>query len=153
MKTRKRKVLLPALLLVVGVAIASGARAADKDPTDAKAGRDTASVMKDIREGKAKKVKSEKVVTGVWDGCKFHYLQRDQNDYQFDDGSVAGISENPDPLPKDNECVTTRNPTPAEMAEMDRKVAERSTRKTQVPGGPPPPTPGERPAGAYRGTP
>ena len=33
-------------------------------------------------------------------GCKFVYLTTDVNDYQFDDGSVASVSENPEPLPR-----------------------------------------------------
>ncbi len=46
------------------------------------------------------------------------YLTTDVNDYRFDDGSVASVSENPEALPpKDPGCVG-RNPTEQEMAEM-----------------------------------
>jgi hypothetical protein len=153
MKTRKRRVLIPSLLLALGIAIAAGAAgAADKQPNNFKAGRDTPAVMKDIKAGKAKKVQSEVRTFGVWDGCKFHYLRAEQNTYRFDDGSEAGVSENPDPGPqKDKDCIETRNPTVGEMAAMDKKVAELNPKRAQTPGGPPPAQPGERPADSDRG--
>ena len=155
MKTRKRRVLIPTLLLALGVAVAGAAGAVDKQPKDFKdfkAGRDTPAVMQDIKEGKAKKIKSETLTYGVWDGCKFNYLEAERNTYRFDDGSEAGVSENPDPAPPSS-CVETRNPTAAEMAEMQRRVDAVNPKGSQVPGGPPPPSPGERPPGAFAGTP
>ena len=150
MTTSPRKVLIPALLLGVGVAVASAAGAVDKEPKDAKAGRDTPAVMKDIKEGKAKKIKTGKRTTGVWDGCEFHYLKTDESVYRFDDDSVATVSENPEPLPpKDPSCTTSRNPTRAEMDEMEARVAKANP-YTPPPGAPPvPPLPPDR----YRGTP
>jgi hypothetical protein len=145
----RRRVLLPVLGLTAAVAIttAAGAAQGPKEPK-VKADRDTPAVMKDIKEGKAKKVKAEKRTTGVWDGCRFHYLKTDESTWEFDDGSVANVSENPEPLPpKDQSCGQTRNPTSAEMAEMERRVSELNPRHTA--GGPPaPPWPPDR----YRGT-
>jgi hypothetical protein len=135
----RRRVLLPVLGLTAAVAIttAAGAAQGPKEPK-VKADRDTPAVMKDIKER----------TTGVWDGCKVHYLRTDESTWEFDDGSVANVSENPEPLPpKDESCVQTRNPTSAEMAEMERRVSELNPRHTA--GGPPaPPWPPDR----YRGT-
>ena len=148
--TPKPKLLVLSLSLAVGVAIASAAGAADKDPKEAKAGRPTPAVMKDIKEGKAKQLKTGKRTTGVWDGCTFHYLKTDESTYEFDDGSQATVSENPEPLPPKT-CAEPRNPTAAEMAGMEKRVGELNPKQPQVPGGPPPPTPGDRPTDAYGG--
>lgn len=142
----RRKVVLLLLALAAAVAVTTAAGAVqDPEPTTLKAGRDTPAVMKDIREGKAKKIKGEKRTTGVWDGCTFHYLTADHSTYRLDDGSLVDVSENPQPLPpKDKDCVTTRNPTSAEMAEMERRVSELNLRPV-TPGGPPPrPLPTDR---------
>jgi hypothetical protein len=74
----KKWLLAPAALLIAGAlavpALSAGHPKAEKVD---KAGRDTPAVMKDIKEGKAQKVKSEKHTTGVWDGCQF-YLPQDR---------------------------------------------------------------------------
>jgi len=128
---RTPKVLLSVLALAAAVAIATATLKAD---------RDTPPVVKDVKEGKARRIKADKRTTAVCDGCRFHYLKTEENAYQFDDGSVANVSENPDPLPpKDKDCVGTRNPTAQEMAEKDRRTAELNGRNPG-PGAPPPPS-------------
>ena len=133
----RRKVVLLFVALAAAIAITTAAGAAQQsEPTKSNAGRDTPAVMKDIREGRAEKITEEKRSTGVWDGCTFHYLTTDRSTYRFTDGSVVGVSENPQPLPpKAKECVGTRNPTSAEMAEMERRVGELNPRH-ETPGAP-----------------
>ena len=147
-----RKKLLPLVLaLAAAVAITTAAGAAQgPERPKVKANRDTPTVLKDIKEGKAKKLDEQTRMTAVWDGCKFHYLTSDHSDWQFDDGSIAGVSENPEPLPpKDSSCVTTRNPTAAEMEESEARTAELNQQQRR-PGAPPlPPLPADR----FRGTP
>ena len=147
----RRKVVLLFLALAAAVAITTAAGAAqDPEPATSKADRDTPALMKDIREGKARKIKGEKRTTGVWDGCTFHYLTTDHSTYRFGDGSVATVSENPQPLPpKAKDCVTTRNPTSAEMAAMESRVSELD-RRPETPGAPPPPP---LPADRFKGSP
>lgn len=113
----RRKVFLPVLLLAaaVGVTTAAGADDARKP---VKAGRDTPSIMRDVREGKATKLAHRgpaRRTTAVWTGCNFVYLTTEINEYRFDDGSVARVSENPDPLPPRDCDGADRNPTEDEM--------------------------------------
>ena len=116
------------------------------------ANRDIAAVQRDIRDGKAVKVRAERITYGVWNGCRFHFLKADHNTYRFADGSEAGVSENPDNGPPANCVGETRNPTAAEMADMNRHLALVNPRQPHVPGGPPPPMAGDRPADAFAGT-
>ena len=141
----RRRAYLPVLLLAttLGVTTAAGADDEDKAP---KSGRDTPSVMRDIREGKAIKLARPgpaRRTTAVWTGCHFVYLKTEINHYRFDDGSVAQVSENPDPLPP-RDCVgPDRNPTEAEMNASDVVVAARNA-GDRLPGAenvPPPPRP------------
>ena len=53
--------------------------------------------------------------------------------------------------PEAKNCVDSRNPTPDEMAAMHKKVDDANPKPKQAPGGPPPPTPAERPANAFAG--
>src|SRR5687767_8466411 len=113
---RTKKVAIAALAVVAGL-LSTVSAGADQnkavDPPKSKAGRDWPAVSKDIQEGRAKKLKpATKRTTGVWNGCKFVYLTTDETTYKFDDGSVATVSENPDPLPPRN--CPERNPTEAE---------------------------------------
>ncbi len=143
----RRKVFLPGLGLAVAVVITTAAGAAQgPDKPKLKANRDTPSVMKDINDGKAKKIKEQKRTTAVWDGCKFHFLKSDHTEWEFDDGSVASVSENPEPLPP-RSCSNPRNPTAAEMAEKDGRVNELNG-GVAPPGAPPLPPP---PADRYEG--
>ena len=141
----RRKVVLLIAALAAAIAITTAAGAAqESEPTKSNAGRDTPAVMKDIREGKAEKITEEKRTTGVWDGCTFHYLTTDHSTYRFADGSVVGVSENPQPLPpRGKVCVSTRTPTSAEMAEMERQVSELNPRH-ETPGARPLPLPPDR---------
>ncbi len=147
-----RKKLLPLVLaLAAAVAITTAAGAAQgPERPKVKANRDTPAVLKDIKEGKAKKLRERKETTAVWDGCKFHYLKSDRTEWQFDDGSIAEVEDNPEPLPpRDPSCVTQRNPTRAEMDESEARTAQLNPDR-QAPGAPPlPPLPADR----YRGTP
>jgi hypothetical protein len=139
------KVLLPALALAAAVAITTAA-GADQGAKEQrlKANRDTPAVMKDIKDGKAKKIKAEKRTYGVWDGCKFHYLKTDATAWQFEDGSVANVSENPEPLPPKEKDCGSRNPTSAELAEKEARVGALNA-KPLAPGEPPPsPLPADR---------
>ena len=140
---RIRKALLPVLVLVAGLLFAATAGADQGKTTRSKAARDWPAVHKDIQEGRAKKVKpATKRTTGVWNGCKFVYLKTDETTYEFDDGSVATVSENPEPLPP-RECPE-RNPTEAEFAEMEARV-EAANAANREPGAPPlPPLPPDR---------
>ena len=135
--------LFVALAAAIPIATAPGA-AQDSEPSKSNAGRDTPAVMKDIREGRAEKITEEKRTTGVWDGCTFHYPTTDHSTYRFADGSVVGVSENPQPLPpRAKDCVGTRNPTSAEMAEMERRLSGLNPRH-EPPGAPPLPLPPDR---------
>ena len=146
MVIRKRAMAL-LLALVAAVVVATTANAAQKEPKV----RESADVLHDIKDGKARKVKTEQHTTGVWDGCKFHYLKSKATTYLLDEGATeASVHEDPEPLPpRDKDCVGTRNPTRAEMDEMEARVAEANP-YTRTPGAPPPaPLPPDR----YRGTP
>ncbi|MDQ3641040.1 MAG: hypothetical protein M3450_06130 [Actinomycetota bacterium] len=124
----RRKALLPVVLLAaaVGVTTAAGADDARKP---VKSERDTGSVMRDVREGRATKVGRPgpaRRTTAVWTGCHFVYLTTEINDYRFDDGSVARVSENPDPMPP-RDCVgPDRNPTEGELNASNTVVAARN---------------------------
>ena len=123
-----RKAFLPMLLLAVGVGATTAALADDAEKPP-KASRDTPSVMRDIREGKATKVathRSARQTTAVWTGCHFVYLTTEINAYRFDDGSVAQVSENPDSLPPRNCAGPDRNPTEAEINASNVVVAARN---------------------------
>jgi hypothetical protein len=140
-----RKVPVAAFAVVAGLLFTVSAGADQNkavDPPKSKAGRDWHTVSKDIHEGKTKKLKpATKRTTGVWNGCKFVYLTTDETTYEFDDGSVATVSENPDPLPPRN--CPERNPTEAEFAEMEARVAAAN--------GPPPPGTPQLPPDRYKG--
>jgi hypothetical protein len=125
------RVLLAVLALSAAVAITTAAGAAPGPKAQRlKAERDTPAVMKDIREGKARKLHTAsgraKRTTGVWNGCHFVYLTTDISDYEFDDGSVATISENPEPLPPKEPGCVERNPTEPEMTAMHAVVNARN---------------------------
>jgi hypothetical protein len=126
-------------IVVAGALTLAASAGAGQDPTakapKLKAGRDTPTVMADIKAGKAKKVAGARPVTGVWTGCTFVYLHTDENVYRFDDDSDAHVSENPEPMPpRDPACVDQRNPTHEEMVVMEERVAaENVTQRPNVP--------------------
>ena len=138
----RKKVLLPALLLVAVVALATVAGAA-QGPTfkPPKAQGDTPAVMQAIREGKAKKLHlpPERATRTVafWTGCQFVYVPAGNSEYQFDDGSVASVGEEPR-FPPRNPACGDRNPT---EAEFDAMYAELNDRNWRPPGLPAPPNP------------
>lgn len=140
--TIRTRAILPLLAVVTALIFASTAGADQDKDKKPKAQRDWPAVSKDINEGKAKKLKAVKHTTGVWNGCKFVYLKTDETTYEFDDGSVATVSENPEPLPP-RECAE-RNPTEAEFAEMEARV-QAANAGNQGPDTPPlPPLPPDR---------
>jgi hypothetical protein len=139
----RRKLVLPTLALAMAGVLATAAGAANgPTPPETKAGSFTI-VVADIKAGKAKKLGiTKKHTAGVWDGCRFHYLTTDNTDWQFDDGSIASVSDNPEPFVP-GECATPHNPTPAEMAESEQKT-NAANAAFRPPGAPPaPPTPAD----------
>lgn len=128
----RKKAFLPTLLLAAAVTVTTaagvGADQGSKAP-ELKADRATPDVMRDIREGRATKVippGRARRTTAVWTGCHFVYLTTEINEYRFDDGSVARVSENPDPLPP-RDCIgPDRNPTEGEMNASNVVVAARN---------------------------
>ena len=126
------KTLLPVVLLGAAVTVTTAAGVgADQGPRAqrTKANRATPAVMQDIQEGKATKVTPPwrtRRTSAVWTGCHFVYLTTEVNEYRFDDGSVARVSENPDPLPP-RDCVgPDRNPTQGEMSASSLVAAARN---------------------------
>ena len=123
-----RKAFLAVLLLTAAVGVTTAA-GADDPHKPVKAARDTPSIMRDIREGKATKLARSgppRRTTAVWTGCHFVYLTTEVSDHKFDDGSVAQVSSDPDPLPP-RDCVgPDRNPTEAEMNASRADVAARN---------------------------
>jgi hypothetical protein len=143
--TIRRKAILSVLAVLAALLIAAAAGADQDGDKKTKSQRDWPAVNKDIKEGKAKKIKAAKRTTGVWNACKFVYLKTDETTYEFDDGSVATVSENPEPLPP-RQC-DERHPTEAEFAEMEARV-EAANAGNRAPGAPPPPP---LPADRYKG--
>lgn len=143
----RRRMLIPLLVFVTAVALTTTANAGPKEIKES----DPDTILKDIKDGRGKKIKEAVRYTGVWDGCKFHYLKSRMTTYTLDgDATVANIIDDPEPLPpKERGCVATRNPTRAEMDEMDARIAKLNP-YVPAPGAPPTlPLPPDR----YRGTP
>ena len=147
--TTQIKALLPVVLLGAAFTVASavgvGADQEHKAPRT-QANRATPAVVQDIREGKATKVTPsgrERRTTAVWTGCHFVYLTTEINEYRFYDGSVARVSENPDPLPPRNCDGPDRNPTEDEMNASNLVAAARNAgdRAPGAEGRPLPPQP------------
>jgi hypothetical protein len=132
---------LAGLLLAAAVAFVATSAGAAQDPRPkTKASRDFPAVSADIKDGKAKKIKTERHTFAVWDGCEFVFPKADETDWQFDDGSVATVSDNPDPLPPKVKSCVERNPTEAEFRAGQAEADARNGGPAKGPNGVAPPT-------------